>query len=143
MDRDDLKQLIGQALKHGLQTHNGAGSVETIAAHHRLAAIPEDDWSNVLGYVVDSLTARGLRVVAAPPADPDPEPVFPIRSQDRFAVDTVNYYRSRCVQAGLDRQAQQVTLARMEISGWQSRHPGRIKSPDHDHVPAAQQQVVS
>lgn len=137
MDRDELKQLIGQALNHGLQTHDGAGRVETTAAHDRLSAIPAEDLDLVLGYIADSLTAHGLQVVgAAPPADPDPEPRFTIRSKDQLAVDTVNYYRHLCVQRGLTEQAGQVGLAREEISGWQRRHPDRVQLPGHVHVPA-------
>jgi hypothetical protein len=80
----------------------------------------------------DGLTAKGI----TPFAPEDPEPVFTIRGQDRFAVRAVGAYYDLCCEAGLMAQAGEVHRALEELRAWQDRHPERIKMPDHAHVPA-------
>ncbi len=69
-------------------------------------------------------------------AEPDPMPVFVLKGKDALAADTVDWYMALCQARGLFAQAAQVQLAREEILAWQDRHPGRVKFPDHEHVPA-------
>lgn len=63
-------------------------------------------------------------------------PVFVIKAKDRLAVAAVQGYRERCLEAGLDHQADEVAKALDEIRDWQRRNPGLVQAPDHDHVPA-------
>ncbi len=65
----------------------------------------------------------------------DLEPVFVIRGKDQLAPATIDAYRQFCVDHGLAGQVIEVTRAYVEIRGWQRRHPGRVKLPDHKHVP--------
>lgn len=69
----------------------------------------------------------------------DPMPVFPIKAQDQFALDTIAYYRHLCQRYGQTRQAEQVDLALAEAEAWRFRNHHLVKMPDHEHVPAAAQ----
>ncbi len=62
-------------------------------------------------------------------------PVFVIKGKDRLAPAAVAAYRDLCAAAGLSGQADQVQHAVTEIIGWQARHPRKVQTPDHAHVP--------
>jgi hypothetical protein len=64
-------------------------------------------------------------------------PVFVIKAKDKLAVKAVIGYQERCLEAGLDHQADEVRKAVSEIVEWQRRNPALVQTPDHDHVPAA------
>jgi hypothetical protein len=65
-------------------------------------------------------------------------PVFVIKGQDALAIQAIAEYRNLCVQFGLSEQAVQVQLAIDEVEAWQAANPGRVKLPDHEHVPVGQ-----
>ncbi len=62
-------------------------------------------------------------------------PVFKIKAKDALAVEAIEAYRDLCVRESLTDQAGQVDLAIGEIEDWQAMHPGRVKLPDHVHMP--------
>jgi hypothetical protein len=82
---------------------------------------------------------RALAIIVFANGDPgeDPMPVFPVLAKDRLAVATVVHYHDLCVHHGLYVQAGQVVFAVDEIRGWRQRNRGKVKWPDHQHVPAA------
>ncbi len=81
--------------------------------------------------------AETMRAKLYGPVADDPMPVFVIKAKDAFAVSAVWEYQRLCESRGLDAQAAQVRLARVEMSEWRERNPGAVKLPDHPHVPVA------
>lgn len=59
------------------------------------------------------------------------EPVFLVRSKDRFAMDILRVYHDLCVKAALP-VAQLESLSRVdaEIRDWRLKHADRVKNPD-------------
>lgn len=77
---------------------------------------------------------------------PDDEPLFVLRGQDRFALDTLDAYAARCAEntraaadpSGYVIEGEPVQDAHMQAVGrttmafrhFQNNHPDRIKTPD-------------
>lgn len=64
-------------------------------------------------------------------------PWFTLLAKDRLAVETIEFYRDRCAEAGLAEQAAEVEKALEEFRDWQREWSQQVKMPDHAHVPCA------
>ncbi len=68
------------------------------------------------------------------------EPAFTIKAKDNLALDTIAEYQRLCTEHELHDQAAEVGRAIDEIRDWRAANPDRWKMPDHDHVPASNQE---
>jgi hypothetical protein len=64
------------------------------------------------------------------------EPVFTIKAKDNLAVAIVRSYLLFCEVRGLEKQADEVAKALLEIEEWRAANPSKLKWPDHMHKPA-------
>ena len=127
MDRPLQRRDINEPIERLVREH--FGSLEIPAIHY-------GPLTRALQDVVHDLIVRAQTEAVAKPQESDPMPVFVIKGKDKLAPRAVDAYAQLCDTLGLDEQRRPVDLGAEEIRGWQQRHPGLVKLPDHPHVPA-------